>query len=160
MAEFILTASDTLDEGVEGGAREYTLIPEGSILDAEILDVEVRDSYYFWVDPDDHSKGKEKEVSFKFKVTEPGPNKDDWIWGSTSTVFNTHPNCKLRLWVEEIFAVEDSLPADFTLDTSDLKGQPVRIVVENYYSKKNERMQHKVADLQRAGVSHTAVDAF
>jgi len=158
MAELILEESTT-DEGTETEFA-FVLIPENEVLEAEILDVEVKDSF-FWNDVDDHSQGKQKEVSFKFNITEDGKYKGVWVWGSTSTIFNTHPNCKLRLWTEEILGVDEGLPVDFSLNTDDLEGQSVRVIISNYYSKKHEAQRHKVSDLQRVPSGYSPdSDAF
>ncbi len=160
MAELILEDSKDMDEGDAPIVYEYVCIPENEILEAEILDIEIRESN-FWLDPDDESLGKQKEVSFKFKITENGPYSGSWVWGSTSTLFSTHPNCKLRLWTEEILGVDEGLPVDFSLNTEDLVGQNVRVIIANYWSPKNERNQHKVSDLQRIPSGHTPdSDAF
>lgn len=146
MAELILEESTSDDDGEK--TFEYVLIPENEVLEAEILEIKVQDSF-FWVDVDDHSKGKDKEVSFKFNITEEGKFKNTWVFGSTSTIFNTHANCKLRLWTEEILGLDEGLPVDFSLNTEDLEGQKVRVIIANYWSPKNNRTQHKVSDLQR-----------
>lgn len=126
MAQFTLEESVPPSDTPDGEKKEYKVIPAGKYL-AEILDVEVRDGF-FWVDVEDHSKGKQKKVNFKFAVDEDGEWKNWKVFGDTPTTFNNHENCKLRRWVEEIFAYDD-LPAGFKLDTSDLIGQPVYMIV-------------------------------
>ncbi len=125
-------------EEADGGTapKEFKLLPQGAILLAEVLEAEVRDSF-FWVDVEDHSKGKQKEVSFKFAIIEDGPYKGWKVWGNTPTTFNHNENCKLRHWVEEIFAWNE-VPAGTSFDTADLLGQPVNVIIgHRTYNDKN-----------------------
>jgi len=128
-------------------APEFELIPAGTTLMCEVVEVKHQDSI-FWVDKDDQSQGKQKEFSFKFNVTEDGPYLGRFIYGRTSTAFTTHSNCRLRQWVEEIFSFDD-LPVDFTYDTDTMIGQPVKVVVgvnEWTDKKTNELRQRNYAD--------------
>jgi hypothetical protein len=114
---------------VENENVEFEVIPANTVLEATLEEVIVKDS--FWdIDESDPSKGKKKQVSFKFKVSEEGEYKNRVLWGNTPTTFTTHPDCKLRVWVMEILG-QDDLAADFTFDTEHLEGLPVKIVVGN-----------------------------
>lgn len=120
MASFTLGQSEQV---------EFDVIPENTVLEAVIDEVEVKDSPWD-VDENDPSKGKKQQVSFKFRVTEAGDWEKRVLWGNTPTTFSTHPDCKLRVWVQEILAMDD-LGADFTFDTDHLVGQAVKVVVGN-----------------------------
>lgn len=132
-------------------APVYELLPADLVVMAEVVSAAVKDSL-FWIDKDNHSLGKQKEVAFKFKVTEDGPYYDRFVYGRTSTTFNSNDNCRLRQWVEEIFAFGD-LPVGFEFDTDSLAGQPVKIVVgiNEYTDKKGDFKQtNYVLSLLRA----------
>lgn len=126
MTEFKLQGEATT-EGDELAPREFKVIPAGTVLLAEVLSVEVRDSF-FWLDVEDHSKGKQKEVNFKFGIVDKGEFNNWKVYGTTPTTFNVNEKCKLRRWVEEIFAF-DALPSGFEFDTDDLIGEPVNVVI-------------------------------
>lgn len=119
-------ASFTLEERED---TEFEVIPADTVLETTLEEVEVKESP-FWLDDDDHSKGKKKQVSFKFKVTEEGDYKNRVLWGNTPTTFSTHPDCKLRVWVQEILG-QDDLGGGFTFDTDHIEGLPVKVVVGN-----------------------------
>lgn len=127
-------------------APVFEIIPEGTILSTVVEKAEVKDSF-FWNDKEDHSKGKQQEVAFTFKVTEDGEYLDRKIFGRTSTAFTTHDNCKLRRWVEEIFAFID-LPVGFEFNTDNLQDQPVQVVVglNKYTDKKGDPQERNFAD--------------
>lgn len=139
MAEFKLT---------EGTQFEYESLPADSVLEAEVVDVTVEDSF-FWVDDNDHSKGKKQQVSFRFRVTD-GEYAGRNFWGNTPTYFDSSPNCRLRVWVEELLGA-DELPVGFSFDTDMLVGAPCRIVLG--LSKKGKNF---VSDVMRAKESVTA----
>lgn len=145
----------------ESDGEEYVAIPANSVLLAEVLKVEERDSF-FWNDVDDHSKGKQREVSFRFKVIDDGEYNGRNIWGKTPTTFSTHPDCKLRVWVQEILGVDD-LPKDFEFEEEDLEGSEVKIVVSNYDKKNKDgsiTTKDQVADVMRAGDFQFADEVF
>lgn len=99
------------------------VIPHDTTLDVTILKCEVGESPF---KKDDGSP--QQQVSFTFKVTEEGEYKDMYVFGNTPTTFSTHPDCKLRGWVEEMLG-GGALPADFELDTEDLVGVDCRVNV-------------------------------
>lgn len=114
-------------ELVESEYEEREPLEHGSIVEAVILSATEQDS--FWdVDDKDPSKGKKREVSFKFEITEEGTYNGRWVWGSTPTFFDDNPRCKLRIWVQEAFGL-DEIPIGFKFALDQLEGQPVRIHV-------------------------------
>lgn len=114
MAEFVLEE-----------AEQFEAIPDGEILAAEVSNVEHRETPF----EDERNPGKNRwEVSFRFKVLEEGPFYGRTVFGRTPTTFSSHPDCKLRVWVQELLG-EDSLPSGFKFDTDTLIGLPCRIAV-------------------------------
>lgn len=104
-------------------SEERPVIPEGEVLAVTILKCDVGTS------PFKNDDGTERQqVSFTFKVIEEGEWQDLYLFGNTPTTFSTHPDCKLRGWVEEILG-GGALPVDFELDTDDLVGQDCRVRV-------------------------------
>lgn len=141
-----------LEEAPEGG--DFAVIPAGTKLEALVEAVKVEDSF-FWNDKDDHSKGKQKKVSFKFKVDD--EENSDYngriLFGDTNTKFNNHPNCHLYTWVSEIYGV-DELPVGFKLDLEDLVGLNVVVELDTYKKKTDKEGQetgNKVTGVQRVG---------
>jgi len=129
-------------ELVESEYEEREPIENDTILEAVILSCQEQDS--FWdIDKDDPSKGKRREVSFKFEVTEDGPYQGRWVWGSTPTYFDDNPRCKLRIWVQEVFGL-DEIPLGFKFSLEQVEGQPVRIHVA-----KSEKGKNYVTDVLR-----------
>lgn len=110
-------------------APVFEAIPEDTILEAEIDTVEERETP-FDIDKNDPSKGKQRQVSFKFRVTQEGEHNGRVLFGNTTTTFSNHPDCKLRVWVQEILG-QDKLPLGFKLDLSQLEGAPIKVVVGN-----------------------------
>ncbi|GAC1673009.1 MAG: hypothetical protein NVS9B9_29960 [Ktedonobacteraceae bacterium] len=106
-------------------AREWEVIPANTELEAEILGIEERTKPF----KDDNGKDVVK-VNFSFKVTSDGEYKNRRQFGETSTSFVDHPDCKFRAWVKAALGV-DSLPQEFVLDTDDLLGLPVRLIIGN-----------------------------
>jgi hypothetical protein len=138
-------AKFTLEE-----APVFELIPEETILEAEVVNCEQRETP-FWIDVDDHSKGKQEEISFRFKVTEPGEFFGRTLFGRTPPWFNTSPKCRLRIWTQEILGV-DELAEGFEFDTDDLITMPVKIVIGHQTIKKgkpDEEVRDRVVDLIR-----------
>lgn len=121
-------------------------IPDGTVVDAELVEVGERDGR-FWIDKDDHSKGKQREINWKFRITEDGPFFDRFVWGNTPTWFDNHPACKFRIWTQELLGY-DELPLGFELDIEDLPGQPCRIRVKLWES--NGKSGNEVSDVLRA----------
>lgn len=111
----------TLEESPEG---EYEIIPEDTILEAEVGKVQTVPTKMI----DEQTGEPVKQVEFTFIIKDE-PYVGRKAWGRTSTKFTTHENCKLRGWVTEILAV-DALPTGFRLDTDALVGSRARIVLE------------------------------
>lgn len=123
--------------------EERPVIADGETVAVEVTRAEIRETPF----DDPANPGKKKwEVSFSFKITDPDPVLcllpndeggvdeisvtvfDQILFGNTPTTFSTHPDCKLRLWAQEILG-GTTLPVDFELDTDDLVGLPCRAVV-------------------------------
>lgn len=162
------TLAESFDpnEGDTGGGqqrRTFAPLPAGEIMLAEVVDVEERDSF-FWVDKEDESKGKQREINWKFRIVDPTYPEyaGRFVWGRTPTTFTTHENCKLRLWAEEVFGSKFDVGFDF--DLPDLIGQDVRVVIgnETYFSKKLDKQVTKdfVDSLLRASAYEDSVNAF
>lgn len=142
-----------LEEAPEG----FETIPAGTKLESIVETVKVEDSF-FWNDKDDHSKGKQKKVSFKFKVADDeNPEYNGRVlFGDTNTKFNNHPNCHLYTWVCEIYGV-DELPTGFKLDLEDLVGLNVVVEIDTYPKKGEDRENtatwtgNKAVSVQRVG---------
>jgi hypothetical protein len=139
-------ASFTLEDG-----PVYDVIPAETLLEAEIIDCKTQPGP-FWVDKEDHSKGKQDQVSFKFKVLTPGQYEGQIVFGNTPPWFNKSPKCTLRIWVQEILGF-DELPDEFTFDTDDLVEQRCQIVIGNYVKKgkteADDETKHFVEDVIR-----------
>jgi hypothetical protein len=123
-------------------------IPEDEILPAKVTGVKQVIKPFKDDDGNDVVK-----IEFSFQVEDPGGAFDGQrLWGDTSTVFTTNPNCRLHAWAQELFGQE--LPAGFALDTDDLKGKTCRIVVaQKTYKDKNtqeDKVRNFVKDLFRA----------
>lgn len=119
----------------ESGENSYGP-PEGvklnnRVVRAKILDINEQESIYD-LDPDDPSKGKKQQISFKFECAEeiPGWEKSvgAWFWGSTGDKLTAHPNCKLYNWVCAIYGVE-SLAKDIEIDFDEMVGEEVNILL-------------------------------
>lgn len=106
--------------------QEFETIPVDTLAKAEVVKVDVAESP-FWVDEDDHAKGKKEQVSFRFRINE-GEFEGRQLFGNTPTTFTDHPDCKLSGWVREILDL-DEFPTDFSFDTEQLEGCSVNIIV-------------------------------
>jgi hypothetical protein len=120
MTEFVL------EEG-----QEFALIPEGEVLAAEVIACEVRETPF---DDEKNPGQKQKEVSFRFQITEQGDYHARHVFGRTPTTFNTNDACKLRQWVQELLGM-DKLPENFRFNTDTLIGLPCRVSVAQRTSK-------------------------
>lgn len=123
--QFTLGEVEASENGTDPGApRVYTLIPDKTMLAAEVLDAQVQIAPF----KDKETGAEVRQVHFKFKVVEPGEFEERFVWGKTSTSFVDHPGCKLRSWVSELLGA-DSLPAGFTFNTDDLLDLDCRVIV-------------------------------
>lgn len=150
MTEFVL------EEGVD-----FQLIPDGEVLAAEVIVCEVRETPF---DDEKNPGEKQKEVSFRFQVTEPGEYENRQVFGRTPTTFNSNEACKLRMWVQELLGM-DKLPEKFRFNTDTLIGLPCRVSVSQRTSKpsdKNPRgkTSNYVFDVLRANSGRPVEDPF
>lgn len=125
-------------------------IEDDTIWPAEVIEVKIAEKKYR-EDKDDSNSPFVKKVEFKFAVEQEGSPWDGTnVWGETPTRFNTHPDCKLKNWAQEILATE--FPPGFKLDTDVLKGNKCRIVVgQREYEKDGETKKHNyVKDVLRS----------
>ena len=142
-------------------APKFELIPVDTILEAEVFNCERRETP-FWIDKEDHSKGKQEEISFRFKITELGEYNGRTLFGSTPIWFNTSPKCRLRLWTQEILGL-DELTEGFEFDTDDLITMPVKVVVGHKVIRKGtpeEETKDRVVDVIRidGGLGYAQAD--
>lgn len=148
MTEFVLEES-----------TDYTLIPEGEVLAAEVTDCEVRETPF---DDEKNPGVKQKEVSFRFQVTESGEYYGRTVFGRTPTTFSTNESCKLRQWVQELLGM-DKLPEKFRFNTDTLIGLPCRVSVSQRTSKPSQqypkgRTSNYVFDVLRANGGGTRIE--
>lgn len=139
-------------EDYKGDVRKpFTLIPEGEILAAKI--VEIKEDVKPFTN-DDGSPVVKLAWTFQTEYD----NQERKVWGETGTDFVVHPDCKVYSWTQEALGTE--LPKGFVLNTDHLIGLPVRVVMgQRTYTKKNEttpRTVNFVADLMRAKGATTA----
>lgn len=106
----------------DGEKRAFVTIPEGEILEVEVT--KVQKAVKPFKDDDGNPVVK---VEFTFSVVDDNYN-GRLLWGETPTTFTTHPDCKLRSWVQEILAVTE-LPPGFEFNTDTIIGSRARAVV-------------------------------
>lgn len=167
--------SQTPTEGYGGGAntapREYPVIPDGEIVDVEVVEVELRDRPEWAIrNPDDETK----EISFRFRVVN-GPYAKANLWGTTMPWFDYSPKCKFRLWVQGIEGVTE-LPEGFSLETIEVPNdkkpgemktifpaftsKQARVLVGNRRNKKTGKLNHFAQDVFPAKQYQDVQDAF
>lgn len=113
---------------------KYPVFPEGTEVNVKVMGVKQQDSF-FDVDKNDPSKGKQKELSFRFKITDPEyAHLDDVLWGSVSPPAPKVGN-RSYLWMCALFGVEE-LAIGFAIDTDDLIGQEATATLQQWTSKK------------------------
>lgn len=118
-------ASFTLGESEQ---VEFETIPADTVATAEVVNCEVKETPWL-IDESDPDKGYKEQVLFRFKIVE-GPYQGRQLFGNTPTTFTNHPDCKLRVWVQELLGM-NTLPSEFTFDTDNLIGTKARIIVGN-----------------------------
>jgi len=130
---------------------DYMPIPDGEILPAIVEKVEKRQTP-FDVDRDDPSKGKRWEVSFTFIIDEGNDFEGRKVFGNTPTTFTTHPDCKLRRWLQELLNIEGDMGAGHEVNLSDFVGVSCRVQVA---AKKRDdgTTKNYVAEVVRPGVT-------
>lgn len=116
-------ASDGGDGNSEGGKREFPLIPDNTMVEAEFVALKKVEKPF----KDDNGVPVVK-VEFRFRITDDGPYKNQNVWGETSTNFVNHPDCRMTNWVKGILGVAD-LPKNFSFDPDTLVSNPATIVV-------------------------------
>lgn len=153
-------ATFTLSDSQQGQSGDYVVVPAGTYY-AEVVSVTVRDSNF----DDERNPGqKQKEVRFQFRIVDdryPDVN-GQFVWGRTPTTFTNHENCKLRMWVEEIFNF-NTLPVGFEFDTDSMVGQPVQVVVKNRNGRDrdgNPKVFASVDTVLRVATYEDSSDAF
>lgn len=148
--------------------KEYPVIPDGEIVEVEVVEVELRDRPEWAIrNADDETK----EVSFRFRVVNGAYEKAN-LWGNTMPWFDYSPKCKLRLWIQGIEGVSE-LPDGWTLRDAevddgkggmktifpDLAGKRARILVGNRRNKAGV-LKHFVQDVFPAKTYQDVDDAF
>ena len=124
MSDEVFTLGEPKSSGGDDGEnREFTIIPEDTVLEAELLEMNRKLMPYKNDDGDDVYK-----VEFTFRVVEDGEYKNRRVWGNTSTAFVNHPDCRLYSWVKALLGVED-LPGGFAFRPKDLLGSKARVVI-------------------------------
>jgi hypothetical protein len=107
-----------------GGSKEgdYTVLPEGEVVAATVLNVEQVPSSF----KDDDGNDQE-QFQWDFIVTDEGPFKGKKIRSWTTTNFVAHPNCKAYTWAKAILRRDFKEGESF--DTDDLISHACRLVV-------------------------------
>lgn len=125
--------------------RKFDPIPENRIVNVVVEECEVRafDEAFRrqWNVQDTH------EVSFRFRV-KGGDYDNRVVFGSAKPIFEDDPDCRLRLWTQELMGV-DTLPDNYVFDTDDLVGRSGRILVR-VHTKQNGEQTNKVKEVLRA----------
>lgn len=140
-----------------GDKTEYSIIPDGEILNAELVKIEEQ------VKPWKDSDGKDiVRLNFTFLI-KGGEYEGRKVWGDTSTSFVNHPDCRLRCWAQELIGQE--LPEGFRLNTDALVGERCRVVVgvREWTDKNTQEQKQKnyVRDVMHvAGFSAAESDPF
>lgn len=123
-----------LQESAVNESGDWELIPEGTVLDAEVIGVTEKLAPF-----KDRTTGEDVyRLDFSFVITdEKYTNRR--IWGETPTTFSTNPDCVLRAWAQEIFGVNQLAPG-YDLNTDDLVRGKCRIAVghRTYKDKKTD----------------------
>jgi hypothetical protein len=140
--------------------REYPVIPDGMVVNVEVVEVELRDRPEWAIrSADDETK----EISFRFRVID-GPYVKSNVWGTASPQFDNSPKCRFRIWIQGILGV-DEMPPGFDLSTEDvwddrkgknktvfpsLAGRKARILVGNRKNKTTGKIRDFVQDVYAA----------
>lgn len=159
MAVFELKESDVPDPATQGERKEFTPIAEDTVIEATIAKVEVRPHPFFKDDEGNPQIG----VNWEFNFEIDGQKRK--LWGETPTTFTTHPDCKLRNWVQQALGGGE-LPAGFKANTDALVGNPVRIIVgyQEWTKDGQQKWKNLVKDVMYSktsgGSSSSYVDPF
>lgn len=118
----------TMKQAGEDGYPERQPIPNNSYFEAVVLDITEQESLWD-IDENDPSKGKKKQLSWKFKIIDPGGEFDNrYVWGTTSMFFSTSPQNKLRQWIQAVLNIP-VLPEGYAVDTEELHNKQCLIIV-------------------------------
>lgn len=123
---------------------------DDSIFGAEVISVKLAEKPYH-EDKDDPTSPKVKKIEFKFVIQHPdSPFDGTNVWGETGTRFNSHPDCKLKNWAQEIMATE--FPIGYSLNTDVLIGGHCRVIVGRREYQKNgeDKVANFVKDVLRS----------
>lgn len=120
--ELVETAGGSEGGGGSTERKPFEPIEEDTVIEAVVAAVKVEPHKHF----KDDEGNPEIKVNFEFNFELNGQKRK--LWGDTPTTFTTHPDCKLRNWVQQILGGGE-LPAGFKLNTDTLVDTPVRIVV-------------------------------
>jgi len=149
------------NDGGGGGYKEYPLIPESTVVEAEVVDVKYRplneEFRRKWNVNDTH------EVSFHFKVLEE-PFAGKHVWGAAKPKLNDSSKCRLRLWIQALLGI-DSLPESYDLKAdddglfNDFTGLRCRLMVEHKQVKKGTPDEYTRENVTQVIRSATPVEA-
>lgn len=139
----------TLEKG-----REFTTIPAGEILPAEVVNAQLVTKE--WLNK--RTNEPQEMVAFEFVVTD-GQFKNQHVWGEVWPEFYKHS--KLYNWVKELLG-QNSLEVGFKFTLETLPGLPCRVEIGNRPNKKNPDAPafHFVDDVIRASDTPTAGQVF
>lgn len=115
-------------------------IEDGTIYEATVLNIGLRERKIRDEDV--------KRIEFKFRLNADDAHDGQLIWGSTSTRFIDHPNCKLKNWAEALLGRE--LPSGYRLNTDDLLERRCRVVIsKREWTNKDgeEQVRNEVRDV-------------
>jgi len=131
-------------------AKQFELLEEDSIHEVTISNIEVSTF-------NDPVNGPRQNLNWTFTLHTPGEWEGKRVWGNTSMVFNTNPNCKLRNWAQSILGEE--LDGGFELDTDDLVGRKARVAI-GHRAKQDGTKKQYVADVMPPKQSSAAASAW
>lgn len=142
--------------GGDRPAFKVTIFEEDTIVTGDLVDIKEK------IAPFTEDDGSEiRRFEFTFRLPEYNNQR---VWGETPLTFSTHPDCKLRAWVQEILGGNE-LPAGFRVNTDDLKdikGLRLRLGYRKYFSKKENKNKeiNPVVDVLHARSSVASSSAF
>ena len=128
-------------------AEEFLTLPEDAIVQVVVKEITDREV------PGRDGKDGWTSLSFRFTILEvPSYLGDQYdsligstIFGSVSAKLTSHPDNKLRQWIEALLDME--LEPGFEFDTEMLVGRKARAVIGNYTKKDSTVVNHKVKGL-------------
>jgi hypothetical protein len=134
-------------------------LPEDSIHTATLQ--EVKANQINWLDKTTGEPKTATLLDWWFEITS-SPHGDEYVGrrvkGSTDAAMSTHPRNKFRGWYEVMLG--KSIPAGMTIDTDDIVGLPVDIVIGHRQNKKDPSITYEeVTDLAPASSGGTSQSA-